>query len=134
MVKIIHGYYGPKLLGPGTLLNLDSKEEEWLVEIGVAVKVTCDTANQKSDNAIQEENTSDSEQNSIETNQQEGESGEEIEMDIKSKEELEKMRSKKQIIEYAESVGFHDLSEDMSKAELVDAVLNYLEENFEVVE
>lgn len=110
MIEIIAGKYGPKLLGPGTKLNLDEAVEKRLVNGKVAIYI----------NALKDNVLDDAEDDT-----------EEPKVEIKSLEQLQKIRSKKELIQYAESVGLHDLLESDSKDSLVDAIANYLEENFE---
>jgi hypothetical protein len=110
MIKLIAGKFGPKLLGPGTILNLDSKDEKRLVDSKVAVYVN--SGKQDSDEDEFEGNGSD-------------------DLELKTVEQLNKIRAKKDLIEYAESIGLHDLNEADSKESLVAAIVNYQEENFE---
>jgi len=107
MIKLISGKYGPKLLGPGSILNLSEEDEKRLVNRKVAVYINSET-------------------NKDETNKDETD-----EIKYLSVEELNKIRSKKELIKYAEKVGLHDLDENEPKDSLVDAIVNYLEENFE---
>lgn len=105
MIKLISGKYGPKLLGPGSVLNLSTEDEKRLVDRKVAVYINTDSNDEK-----------------IDENEQ---------LEYKSIEELNKIRSKKDLIKYAEKVGLHDLDENDKKDSLVVAIANYLEENFE---
>jgi len=123
MVKIVNGFYGPKLLGPGTVLNLSEADEKRLTKTGVAVYCNCKTVSQK----MRESNGNTNQENITVDN-------EEVEIEIKSEEELNKMRSKKELIEYAESIGCNGLDEDVRKDEIIAIILNYIEENYEVVE
>lgn len=107
MIKLTAGKYGPKLLGPGTVLNLDVDTEERMVERKVAVYINSDGKNVDNDNSS------------------------DMQIMPLSIEQLNKMKSKKELIKYAESVGLHDLNEADKKETLVDAIANYLEEYFE---
>lgn len=104
MIKIIRGKYGPKLLGPGTILNLDASDEQRLVKSNIAEYVL-----DASDDTINEDS----------------------EVDVKSMEELQKIRAKKELINYAESIGFHDLDEKTSRKDMIEAILNYQEEELD---
>lgn len=105
MIKLISGKYGPKLLGPGSVLNLSTEDEKRLVDRKVAVYINTDSNDEENDDTEQ--------------------------FEYKSIEELNKIRSKKDLIKYAEKVGLHDLDENYTKDSLVVAIANYLEENFE---
>lgn len=107
MIEIIRGKYGPKLLGPGTTLNLDDETEKRLVATGIAAYVSQSDDKQSSTDA------------------------EKTAIVIKSPEEVKKLKSKKDIISYAESIGLHDLDDSQPKDFLIDSILNYMEENFE---
>lgn len=102
MIRIISGRYGPKLLGPGTVLNLDPSKEEILVKKKIAVYV----------GEIGETDTDDGK-----------------EAPFKTFEELKRMRTKKELIEYAQSIGLHTLEEEDKKEVLIDAIANYIEEH-----
>lgn len=106
MIKLIAGKYGPRLLGPGTVLNLDEAEEERLVKRKVAVYIGNDEST-------------------------DGDGNDKDELKILTVDQLNKFKSKKELIKYAESVGLHDLQEADKKESLVDAIANYLEENFD---
>lgn len=108
MIKIIRGRYGPKLLGPGTILNLSQDKEESLIRRKIAI--------------------------AIEESKEEMESEDELQYEIKSQEEIEKIRTKKELIKYAKSIGLHELQESDNKEVLVNAIINYQEENLEIEE
>jgi hypothetical protein len=103
MIKLVRGRFGPKLLGPGSTLNLDEVTEQRLVSNKVAVFVG-------------EDGTDD--------NNPDTESG------IKTAGQIKKIKSKKGLVEYAESIGLHTLNEEMSKESLIDEIINYQEEQF----
>lgn len=103
MVKLVVGRYGPKLLGPGTILNLDVDTERRLVKKNIAIYVDCVDNYGNTEDKIEK----------------------------KSVDELKKIRSKKDLIKYAESIGLHDLKEADSKDALFSAIANYQEENLE---
>lgn len=105
MIKIIRGKYGPKLLGPGTILNLDASDESRLVKSNIAEYVV----DESSDDTINEDS----------------------EIDLKSMEELQKIRAKTGLINYAESIGFHDLDKETSRKDMIEAILNYQEEELD---
>lgn len=105
MIKIICGKYGPRSLGPGTTLNLDKKTEARLVNRGVAVYLN--EPNSGSDDSVEGGG-----------------------IKLKTEDELKKLKSKKELIKYAESIGQHDLEESNSKEKLISAILDYQEENF----
>ncbi len=48
--------------------------------------------------------------------------------ELYTEEQLKKMRSKRAIVEYAESIGLSGLDESLNKGELIDKVLVYIEE------
>ena len=48
--------------------------------------------------------------------------------ELYTEEQLKKMRSKKEIVEYAESIGLSGLDKSINKGELIDKVLVYIEE------
>lgn len=116
MIKIVNGYYGPNLLGPGTILTLSKEKEDRLIRNGIAVSVKTEYENGS------EEHESTNVHDEV------------LEIDVKSEEELRKLRSKKELIAYAVSIGLHGLNEDAMKEELIKAILNYIEENFEEAE
>lgn len=115
MIQIISGKYGPKLLGPGSVVSLDDATEQRLVDRKVAVFInkTNDESNSGSsiltDNATKENIT------------------------VLSEDEIKKIKSKKELIKYAESIGLHDLKETDPKDTLIDAIVNYQEEQFSEV-
>ena len=49
------------------------------------------------------------------------------EINFLNKEELEKIRTKKEICEYAKEIGL-TLSDELTKEKLIDEILNYIEE------
>lgn len=103
MIKLTRGRFGPKLLGPGSILNLDEATERRLVNSKVAVFIGDDGTD-------------------------EGESG--TEPGIKTADQIKKIKSKKGLVEYAKSIGLHTLNEEMSKESLIDEIINYQEEQF----
>ena len=102
MIKIIAGKYGPKLLGPDTKLELSQEEEKRLVERKIAIYI--------SENRNEEESE---------------------EMDYLSEEEIKKMKSKQELIDYAVSIGMEGLNTDMKKEELVNEIENFIDELLE---
>ena len=103
MIKLTRGRFGPKLLGPGSVLNLDEATEQRLVKGKVAVFVGEDNADDpKTD----------------------------TDLGIKTVDQLKKIRSKKGLVKYAESIGLHTLNEEMSMESLIDEIMNYQEEQF----
>lgn len=101
MIRIVSGRYGPKLLGPGSVLSLDSCTEERLVKTKIAEYI---------------ENKNDDQDNGSD-------------IVFKTIEELQKVNSKKKLINYAESIGLHDLDESEPKDYLVNTIANFIEEN-----
>lgn len=101
MIKIIAGKYGPRLLGPGTILNLDADSEQRMVDRKVAVFFDDD---QKDDSNGK--------------------------LKLKTSEQIEKIKAKKDLVKYGNGIGLHDLDEEMSKETLVNAIINYQEETF----
>lgn len=137
MVKLIRGKYGPKLLCAGAVITMDEASEKRLVDRKVAVFVNPVTNGNSCDNASKEDGADNQEDGYVNLNengdsQEENTNQEDVVINAKSEEELGKMRSKKEIIDYAESIGLQGLSEDVKKDELIESVLNYIEENFEV--
>jgi hypothetical protein len=102
MIKLVRGRFGPKLLGPGSILNLDKSTEQRLVSSKVAVFVGEDDS---------EDHNADSEPG------------------IKTADQIKKIRSKKGLVDYAASIGLHTLDEASSKESLIDAIINYQEEH-----
>jgi hypothetical protein len=102
MIKLVRGRYGPKLLGPGAILNLDEATEQRLVESKVAV-------------FIGEDGTDESKSGT--------------EPGIKTADQIKKIKSKKGLIGYAKSIGLHTLNEEMSKESLINEIINYQEEH-----
>lgn len=102
MIKLVRGRYGPKLLGPGTVLNLDEATEQRLVSSKVAVFIGDDADNHN-------------------VNTDHG---------IKTADQIKKIRSKKGLVEYAASIGLNTLDEASSKESLIDDIINYQEEQF----
>jgi hypothetical protein len=105
MIRLIAGKYGPKLLGPGTVLTLEKVDEQRLVDRKVAVFID---ASEK-DNKVVTDN---------------------VKPIKKTAAEIKKLKSKKELIKYAESIGLHSLEETLSKEALIDDIINYQEENF----
>ncbi len=103
MIKLTRGHFGPKLLGPGSVLNLDEATEQRLVNSKVAV-------------FIGEDGTD------------ENKSG--TEPSIKTADQIKKIKSKKGLVDYAVSIGLHTLNEELSKESLIDEIMNYQEEQF----
>ena len=103
MIKLTRGRFGPKLLGPGSVLNLDEATEQRLVNSKVAV-------------FIGEDNTDDPKTDT--------------DLGIKSADQIKKIKSKNGLIGYAESIGLHTLNEEMSKESLINEIINYQEEQF----
>ncbi|HAB59393.1 MAG TPA: hypothetical protein DCE48_01540 [Lachnospiraceae bacterium] len=137
MVKLIRGKYGPKLLCAGVVISMDEASEKRLVDRKVAVYVNPVTNSKSCDNASEEDGGDTQEDSNVDLkengdSQEENTNQEDVVINAKSEEELGKMRSKKEIIDYAESIGLQGLSEDVKKDELIESVLNYIEENFEV--
>lgn len=129
MIKLIRGKYGPKLLCAGAVITMDEASEKRLVDRKVAVYVNPITNENSCNNISEGDGNASLKENGV---TQEEIYQENITITAKTVEELERMRSKKDIIEYAESIGLQGLSEDAKKDELIEAVLNYIEENFEV--
>lgn len=122
MIKIVRGKYGPQMHCAGSVISLDEASEKRLVERKVAIYVEQDRV---SDTCIGKNITSESinQDDKVNTN---------LEIDAKSEEELNKMRSKKEIIDYANSIGLEGLNEELKKDELVNSIINYIEENFDL--
>jgi hypothetical protein len=108
MVKIIAGRYGPGLLGPGSVLNLDAATEQRMVERRVAVYINNSDAD------------ADQSDDGLNNNK----------IILKTADELKKIRSKKELITYAKTIGLHSLEEALSKEALTDEIINYQEETF----
>ncbi|MDF2908366.1 MAG: hypothetical protein K0R34_3687 [Herbinix sp.] len=106
MIKLVRGRYGPKLLGPGSVLNLDEATEQRLVSRKVAVFIGEDDAEDHK---------------------------EDTGPIIKTAEQVKKIKSKKGLVKYAESIGLHTLNEGMSMESLIDEIMNYQEEQFSEV-
>ncbi len=104
MIKIIAGRYGPGLLGPGTILNLDDATEQRMVDRKVAEYID------NSDLGTTSQNNN--------------------ALILKTDDMIKKIKAKKDLIIYAESIGLHGLEEALSKDALVDAIINYQEETF----
>ena len=112
MIKLTRGRYGKALLPAGTKLTLTEIEEKRLVERKVAEYVN------------DEEN--DNRKNAADIN------GEEIIYDdeevFKTEEEIRSMK-KDELIAYAEEIGIKDFDTKVTKDVMIDAILNYIEEN-----
>ncbi len=115
MIKIIAGKYGPKLLGPGTVLELSKEDESRLVNNKVAEYVTDHKS--KNDDEVVSNATADSILSDNEF--------------YLSEDEIKKMKSKQELVDYAASIGLEGMDTDMKKDDLVDAILNFIEENSE---
>ena len=107
MIKIIAGKYGPELQGIGTVLNLDADTEQRMVDRKVAVYIN-------SKGVVVDQNKD----------------GVNDKIILKTADELKKIRSKKELIAYAQSIGLHSLEEALSKEALTDEIMNYQEEAF----
>lgn len=120
MIKIIRGKFSPELLGPGAVVTLDKSSEERLVKRNVAVYVGAEQHTELDEDEIP---FSYKEESAVNENE------EQLEEDVfLPEEEIQKM-SKDDLIMYGNSIGVDDLTDKMKKQELVDAILNYIEEN-----
>ena len=110
MVEIIAGKYGPKLLGKGEKLNLSSYEEKRLVRRSVARYVD----------------------DSETTNTYASKGGEIVtygdEEVFKTEDEIRGMK-KAELVAYAEEIGMENFDESVTKEEMVDCIMNFIEEN-----
>lgn len=109
MVELIKGKYSSALLQKGTVLSLSEKEEERLIERKVAVKVKEGLINSEATKFDSDVGVSDK-------------------VSYITEDEIKKMKSKKEIVEYAASIGLSNLDETEKKDALVNEVLNYVDE------
>lgn len=143
MIKIIRGRYGANCLGPGSVISLDAASEKRLIDRKVAVAINPSKEENDVNNQEDEEIINDPE-NYQELDNQEDEviindsedcqelDNQEGEIEVFSESDLNKIRSKRELIEYAESIGLTGLEESAKKEELVNDILNYTEEHFDV--
>ncbi|BBF41999.1 hypothetical protein lbkm_0681 [Lachnospiraceae bacterium KM106-2] len=116
MIEIVSGFFGPKLLGPGKILNLSEKEEERLVKTGTAVYVQKETHNDDKANDQHENKQTDQEEESDDF--------------YLSEDEIKKMK-KEELVSYGTKIGVQDLDSSMRKDELEAAIINFIDENSE---
>ena len=143
MIKIIKGYYGPALSGPGTELSLPEYEENRLVKLGIAEKIGSNKflkvapVQQKiSVENIQQDTITEQVQRGlnfepiqIETNvNNTGITSDEDEEVFKTEEEIRSMK-KEELVSYAEEIGIEEFDPNTKKEIMVDSILNYIDEN-----
>lgn len=126
MIKIVKGYYGTNLSGPGTKLSLSEGEEERLVKIGIAVK--CDNDKKMASGKVGQKVAP-----VQQFNDEDNSDDEYMEEVFKTEEEIRKMK-KEELVSYAEEIGIENFDEKMKNDMMIDTILNYIEENSEEVD
>lgn len=108
MVELIAGRYGPKLLGPGSILNLDAKDEQRLVDRKVAVYIDRNTSSEESTKTHVSNDK----------------------LPLKTIADIKKIKSKKELVMYANSIGLQSINEALKKEDIINTIINYQEEKF----